>query len=288
MKDKEIIKALAWCGKADCVGCPYIHLNCRFEMVRKALDLINRQQAENNRQKAEIEKLQLSRNQELKEIERLKNECFCIANERDAYKDILDTAVTEAIKEFAEKVDELLSRYSHLHKQADEVRQSTEEYADGTPREMVSVWEVLSLKKWEMCDYETMSTLQDNIETIEKARLLSELEKDFMLLKKEMVGTTMPIQLDLYGNEVKVVSTTPVNKAKRNWENAFQRWSNKMAQNETDPLGICGWGSMCDYCKDNTYGKPCVRALNDMCREKEITIDYSNRNFENIWNGVFK
>jgi hypothetical protein len=96
------------------------------------------------------------------------------------------------------------------------------------------------------------------------------------------------IQLDLYGNEVKVVSTKPVNKAKRNWENAFQRWSNKMAQNETDPLGICGWGSMCDYCKDNTYGKPCVRALNDMCREKEITIDYSNRNFEDIWNGVFK
>jgi hypothetical protein len=57
--------------------------------------------------------------------------------------------------------------------------------------EMVSVWEVLSLKKWEMCDYETMNTLQDNIETIEKARLLSELEKDFMLLKKEMVGRVM-------------------------------------------------------------------------------------------------
>lgn len=92
------------------------------------------------------------------------------------------------IKEFAEKVDEILKRYAHLHKYAEKARHSTEEYADGTPMEMVSVWEVLSLKKWEMCDYETMSTLQDNIETIEKARLLSELEKDFMLLKKEMVG----------------------------------------------------------------------------------------------------
>ena len=94
----------------------------------------------------------------------------------------------EAYTEFAEKVDEILKRYAHLHKHADEARRSKEEYADGTPMEMVSVWEVLSLKKWEMCDYETMNTLQDNIETIEKARLLSELEKDFMLLKREMVG----------------------------------------------------------------------------------------------------
>lgn len=38
------------------------------------------------------------------EIDRLKNECFCIANERDAYKDVIDTAVTEAIKEFAERL----------------------------------------------------------------------------------------------------------------------------------------------------------------------------------------
>jgi hypothetical protein len=39
----------------------------------------------------------------------------------------------------------------------------------------------------------------------------------------------------------------PVNKAKRNWENAFQKWSNKMAQNETDPLGICGFDTDVDY-----------------------------------------
>lgn len=38
------------------------------------------------------------------EIERLKNDCFCLANERDAYKDVLDTAVVEALKEFAERV----------------------------------------------------------------------------------------------------------------------------------------------------------------------------------------
>lgn len=34
---------------------------------------------------------------------------------------------------------------------------------------------------------------------------------------------------------------------------------------------------------DNSYGRPCVRALNAMCREKNITIDYENYDFEEIW-----
>ena len=38
------------------------------------------------------------------EIERLKNDCFCIANERDAIKDCLNTAVEEAIKEFTDRL----------------------------------------------------------------------------------------------------------------------------------------------------------------------------------------
>lgn len=74
------------------------------------------------------------------------------------------------------------------------------------------------------------------------------------------------------------------NKAKRNWENAFQRWSNKKAQDETNPTGICGFSSMCDYCKDNHKGRPCVRALNAMCNDKKIVIDYTKRDFEEIWN----
>lgn len=93
-------------------------------------------------------------------------------------------------------------------------------------------------------------------------------------------------QFDLLGNEVEI-KPKPTDKAKRNWENAFQRWSNKQAQNERDPLGICGFGSMCDYCEDNTYGRPCVRALNEMCRKQNITIDYTDRNFEDIWCGEF-
>lgn len=91
-------------------------------------------------------------------------------------------------------------------------------------------------------------------------------------------------QLDIFGNEIEV-KPKPTDKEKRNWENAFQRWSNDIGFNDgTTPYGKCGYGSMCDYCEDNTYGRPCVRALNEMCREKKIAIDYSKRNFEDIWN----
>lgn len=74
-------------------------------------------------------------------------------------------------------------------------------------------------------------------------------------------------------------------KKKRNWENAFQKWSNYMALGEgsVDGYGCCGFGSMCDWCEDNSYGRPCVRALNAMCREKGIHIDYTNYDFKEIW-----
>ena len=72
----------------------------------------------------------------------------------------------------------------------------------------------------------------------------------------------------------------PQDKERRAWENAFQKWSDKESQDGTSPLGCCGCGQICDYCTDNGKGRPCVRALNAMCREKHIKIDYSDRNFE--------
>lgn len=96
----------------------------------------------------------------------------------------------------------------------------------------------------------------------------------------------MPIQYDIFGNEVKD-KPKPTNKEKRNWENAFQRWSNKEFQEGGSGYGACGYGSMCDYCEDNAFGRPCVRALNEMCRENNIVIDYSKRNFEDVWDGEF-
>lgn len=71
----------------------------------------------------------------------------------------------------------------------------------------------------------------------------------------------------------------------RKWENAFQKWSNEQACDGTESYGACGYGSMCDWCKDNDYGRPCVRALNAMCREKRIKIDHTDYNFEKIWRG---
>lgn len=99
----------------------------------------------------------------------------------------------------------------------------------------------------------------------------------------------MAEQYDIFGNCEEPRKPKPkIDKQKRNWENGFQNWSNKMALNEpTEHYGKCGYGSMCDYCEDNSYGRPCVRALNEMCRDSNIKIDYNKRDYEAIWNGVF-
>ena len=70
---------------------------------------------------------------------------------------------------------------------------------------------------------------------------------------------------------------------KKKWENAFQKWSDKQSEDGTEPYGCCGYGTLCDWCNDNTYGRPCVRALNRMCFEKRIKMDYSDNDFEKIW-----
>lgn len=93
-------------------------------------------------------------------------------------------------------------------------------------------------------------------------------------------------QYDIFGNLV-VPAKNVIAEQRRKWENRFQRWSNKQFQEGRYGYGACGYGSMCDYCADNTYGRPCVRALNKMCREKGITIDYEKTSFEEAWEGVF-
>ena len=69
--------------------------------------------------------------------------------------------------------------------------------------------------------------------------------------------------------------TTEAEKQKRKWENAFQKWCNKTGIEGTPHYGSCGSGVICDYCKDNSYGRPCVRALNERLRTKYKTIDYT-------------
>ena len=81
----------------------------------------------------------------------------------------------------------------------------------------------------------------------------------------------------------KIPKRERTDKAKRKWENAFQKWSDEQSSDGMTALGICGYGDICDWCDDNSYGRPCVRALNKMCREKNITLDYTDYNFERIW-----
>ncbi len=96
----------------------------------------------------------------------------------------------------------------------------------------------------------------------------------------------MSLQIDIFGNAVKI--TPKIDKEKRNWENRFQTWSNKQFHEGRSGYGACGYGSMCNYCEDNTYGRPCVRALNEMLREKQIKLDYKKITFEEVWNGEFE
>ena len=71
------------------------------------------------------------------------------------------------------------------------------------------------------------------------------------------------------------------------WQYRFQRWSNKESQNGLTSRGKCGYGTMCDYCDNNTYGNPCVRALNKMLKEKCLSIDYGIADFDDIWYGRY-
>ena len=123
-------------------------------------------------QKAEIERLQCSAKRHGKRVGSL------------IYH--LEQAKSEAYREFAEKITEVFLRYAHLHSHADCAKKDYIEAGDGTQIEMQSVWDVFSLKKYGIAEYEEMNRLQKNIEIIDKERLLTELEKDFRLLAKEL------------------------------------------------------------------------------------------------------
>ena len=181
MTDNEIIKALERCPQhAECCYCNSLE-ECGNKRIltTSVFDLINRQ-------KAEIERLE----KEAKDKERAYNDEFCSRKEwqtkcRELLKEKQITK-SEAMKEFAEKIDKLLERYSHIHENAEIAMQDVIE-CDNETIEMQSVWDVHTLIANEMgSEPEEMNKLQDNIETIAKERLLKEIEKDFRLLVKEM------------------------------------------------------------------------------------------------------
>ncbi len=92
---------------------------------------------------------------------------------------------TDVAREIFEEIEKRLAMYSHIHRYAEEAKKVTEEYADGSPVEMTSVWDACRLEHNGYDDYETMCQLQDNIGNIEKSRLLKEFECDIAQLKKK-------------------------------------------------------------------------------------------------------
>lgn len=107
------------------------------------------------------------------------------------------------------------------------------------------------------------------------------------MVKAEQISLFPPLQEGEDADEIvrSVNLALEYGKKKRKWENAFQKWSDNhgIESDNTEDWGCCGYGSMCDWCTDNSYGRPCVRALNAMCREKRIKIDYADFDFVKIW-----
>ena len=121
MTDKEIIKALECCRTATCISnnCPYEEMHdipsCFTELSKDALDLINRQQAENQNLKGHLEQLKLRYDNAQAEIERLESKKEVLI---DNYQNLIDRyieAKAEAIKEFAERLKEHLKGYGGLY-----------------------------------------------------------------------------------------------------------------------------------------------------------------------------
>lgn len=169
MTDNESIKALSR-YLTGAKKCGSVTLG-KEEMVGLC-DLINRQ-------KAEIERLQKTGEEAVS----------CFTRMESLYKikcKELEVAKSEAYREFAEKITEVFMRYAHIHHYAEGARRDYIEAVDGTNIEMQSVWDVCTLEKNGMAEYEEMGRLQNNIEMISKERLLTELEKDFQLLVKEL------------------------------------------------------------------------------------------------------
>lgn len=97
MTDNEIIKALELClaekiTKQTCGKCPYHQFGklCKVERSKDALDLINRQKAE---------------------IERLKEGIKFERERVDNIPNLLQQSKSEAVREFAERVNQLTTSY---------------------------------------------------------------------------------------------------------------------------------------------------------------------------------
>ena len=108
-------------------------------------------------------------------------QCICYALGCQMAEGLKRKVAEEIFAEIKKRLD----MYSHIHRYAEEANKVTEEYADGSPVEMTSVWDACRLEHNGYDDYEMMCKLQDNIVYIGKSRLLKEFEVDIAELKKK-------------------------------------------------------------------------------------------------------
>lgn len=144
MTDKEIIKALECCGNvitSSCKECSYhstYNANCVRELMRNALDLINRQQAEIKWWKDNCSKcgekttqtilyLQETLAEKDAEIERLTINMNAFGLGMKQEKERADTIKSEAIKEFARALRQ--QAFDRLYVSIDEIDNLVKEMA---------------------------------------------------------------------------------------------------------------------------------------------------------------
>ncbi len=94
--DEEVIKALECCASYDCNGCPLYSptINCVILLPQKALELVDRQRAENGKLNKEVDRL---------------SQCVLYHDGivSDLERDLFN-AKAEAIKEFAREHREIM------------------------------------------------------------------------------------------------------------------------------------------------------------------------------------
>lgn len=81
----------------------------------------------------------------------------------------------------------LITRLQWLHKKADEYKEEKERFGIDEEISLSSVWDVLSLQKNNICEYEEMCELQEGIECIANSQLLKDIEHDLQIkaIRKE-------------------------------------------------------------------------------------------------------
>lgn len=143
MKDKEIIKALECCAKypRNCAECPLCVTStepCSVPLARGALDLINRQKAENSNLSSDLTSLKKDLTSARAEIERLKvdfESMRCIANGFKSAYEREKGARNIAIQDFAERVKDVYCVHEGLHCAIDNIAKEmlAEKCANNTP-----------------------------------------------------------------------------------------------------------------------------------------------------------